>query len=40
MSTGTHADNVLDFLLILGPGLHVESWYVSFILHHGGSKKW
>lgn len=32
-----HTNNALDFLSILGPGLYVESWYVSSILHHGGS---
>jgi hypothetical protein len=32
-------DHALDFLSVLGPGLHVESWYVSFILHHGGLRE-
>lgn len=33
------ANHELDFVFILGPGLHVESWYVSFILHHGASRE-
>lgn len=31
----THTDHTIDFLSILGPGLHVESWYVPSILHFG-----
>lgn len=39
MLTVAYADHALDFLSILGPGLHVESWYVSSILHRGGSRE-
>lgn len=32
-----HADHALDFLSFLGPGLHVESWYVSSVLLYFGN---